>query len=130
MGLSLRTWLALAGVAAIIAAVLGVRAYIGFLEHDRDAWRATAGQAQGQWAAWEGRAGESERRRTREASTASRAAREAAKACDARVTAARRSAAAISTITRKEPTLDQSGRPVRELVPVGRLRDALQPAPR
>ena len=107
--------------------IIGANARIQHFKADRDAWRE---KAQG-WIAY-GRAekkafDESERLRGVENGRAVEALNEAGQACSARVARARASAAAIRTIVTKEPRRDPQGCPLRELVPVGELRDALTP---
>ena len=91
------------------------------LATDRDAWKANA---QG----WEASYRASEKNRAAEGHTAREASTAASLACDARVATARRSAAAIRSITQAEVPTDANHCPVRPLVPVERLRNALAPA--
>lgn len=93
------------------------------LQVERDAWEAAAGRLRASLA-------QSEDVRARETTAARTAAAEAARSCEARVTAARRSARAIQSIISQEVPHDAQGCPVRGLVPVERLRDALTPSAR
>ena len=91
----------------------------------RDAWRSTARSYLASAKAWEKSFRSSEGRREQERIRAEGAVSAAASACDARVTAARRSAAAIQSIVTKEVRYDESRCPIRAVVRAGELRDAL-----
>ena len=124
-------WAAVAGVLlALILAVggvymAGVSAGRAAVSADRDAWRATARGYLASAKEWEASFRASERYRGDERAAAGRAVNASEKACDARVSVARRSAAAIQSIVTKEVRYDESHCPVRAVVSSGELRDAL-----
>lgn len=103
--------------------IKGLRADLVESRQETKDWTTRAGE-------WEASFREAEKLRAQERGEAVAAVDEEAKACDGRVAEARRSSSAIRAITRKEPTRDEADCPVRELVPAGSLRDALQPAAR
>jgi hypothetical protein len=107
------------------APIIGASARVHAMERQRDAWRATAAQADKSAKAWEESYRLSEKTRIGESRQAADAVADLDKACEARVSRARRSAEAIRIITTTEPKHDQNGCPTRELIPPGRLRDAI-----
>lgn len=128
----------LAGAGAVVLALTlaisgiyltGVSAGRAKVAADRDAWRTTALSYLASAKAWEKSFRAAERLRGIEHDKAVSATGQAAKACDARVAAARRSAAAIQSIVTKEVRYDESRCPVRAVVGAGELRDALGLAP-
>jgi len=116
----------LVAVLALLSAYLaGAAARNAKLSDDRDAWRTTARGYLAASKAWEANFRGSEAARGRERERAEGAVNASAKACDVRVSAARRSAAAIQSIVTKEVRYDESRCPVRAVVGAGELRDAL-----
>lgn len=120
----------LAGVAVVVGVVAGiygagVSAGKAKITPDRDAWRTTARSYLASAKAWEASYRASQRVRGIERGAAIDAVTKAGQACDARVSAARRSAAAIQSIVAKEVRYDESRCPVRAVVGSGELRDAL-----
>jgi hypothetical protein len=120
----------IAGVLSVVLAGCLAAALLGKAEQaarverlvgERDAWKASAGR-------WRASFAQSEALRARETATADAAMNEAARACQARILAAQRSARAIRSIINQEVPHDAQGCPVRGLVPVERLRDALTPS--
>ncbi len=91
------------------------------LQGERNTWERAAGR-------WRSSFVQSETLRARETAAAKAAADAAARSCQARILTAQRSARAIQSITSQEVPHDAKGCPVRGLVPVERLRDALTPA--
>jgi len=114
--------------------VIGANAAIARVSADRDAWRASSvawRQAQADTrllaVAWAGSFREAKALRIAERVTAIGAVDAAARSCDARVSAARRSAAAIHSLVTQEVPRDPQGCPVRQLLDPRRMRDALTP---
>jgi hypothetical protein len=108
----------------LVAALLGravQTARAERLQGERDRWEAAAGR-------WRSSFVQSEALRSRETAAAEAAVNEAARSCQTRILAAQRSARAIQSIITQEVPHDAKGCPVRGLVPVERLRDALAPA--
>ncbi|CAN5855382.1 hypothetical protein BH11PSE1_BH11PSE1_16410 [soil metagenome] len=127
---------ALAGAAAIFTAgvlaatftpFVGANARVGRAQHQVQAWRGHAENNRLTALAYAKRAGESEGLRKLEVRASIAAVDHQAAACVARIAQARRSAAAISLLTHKEPTRDPNGCPVRQLLDPRQLRDALRP---
>ena len=120
----------IAGALATVLAVCLAAALLGKavqtaraerLQGERDAWEAAAGR-------WRSSYVQSEALRARETQAAQAAAGQAARSCEARIVTAQRSARAIQSIVNQEVPHDAKGCPVRGLVPLERLRDALTPA--
>lgn len=114
--------LALALLGAYLA---GASARNAKLSTDRDNWRSTARTYLAAAKAWEASYRGAEGLRDQERERARSALDAAAKVCDGRVSAARRSAAAIQSIVTKEVRYDESRCPVRAVIGAGELRDAL-----
>lgn len=116
--------LAVALAGCLVAALLGKAvqtARAERLQGERDGWEAAAGR-------WRSSFIQSEALRVRETAAAEAAVNEAARSCQTRILAAQRSARAIQSIITQEVPHDAKGCPVRGLVTVERLRDALAPA--
>lgn len=118
---------ALAAVAVVVLLIFNAGADYGRkpVAADRDRWKTTAGDYLKASRAWEASYRQDARLRGQERTEAVSALSAYAKACDARVAAARRSAVAIQSIVTKETIYDQAHCPVRSIVGVGELRDAL-----
>lgn len=115
--------LAVVMAGCLVAALLGKAVQTARAERlqvERDAWEAAAGR-------WRSSYVQSEALRARETDAARTAAAVAARSCEARLITARQSARAIQSIINREVPHDAKGCPVRGLVPVERLRDALTP---
>lgn len=120
-------------VAAIVAAVLyvqGLESKVTSLTVARDDARAAARAWEGHARGWQANAAEEHRIRREERREALTSVNDANKACELRVAEARRATTEIRSLTRKEPSYDPQGCPVRGLLPSNQLRNALQPAAR
>lgn len=129
---------ALAGAAAMFAAgvlaatftpLVGANARVAREAEQARAWKRAQADTAATALAYARRSGQSEGLRRKEARQAIAAVNAQAGACESRIATARRSAAAISTLTRKEPSRDPQGCPVRQLLDARQLRDALRPPP-
>lgn len=127
---------ALAGAAAMFAAgvlaatvtpLVGANARVAHARAQVETWKGHAANNRATALAYARKSGRSEGLRKREARQAIDAVNALAGSCDARIATARRSAAAISTLTRKEPPRDPQGCPVRQLLDARQLRDAVRP---
>lgn len=114
-----------AGVGADrLTPIVGANAQLAREREATTKWRDQAGENGRVAAAWKSSANSCAANRTAEQTTARTSATNAQTACDARVAAARRSAAAIQSIVSREVPRDANDCPVRQLVPAGELRDA------
>ena len=113
----------------LLVGLANLHGQVGRLTTDRDNWRSSAGDYLKAAGAWEASYRDDAGKRAKEGRDAITATNEAAKACDARLAAARRSAAAIQSIITKEPVYDQAHCPVRRPVGFDLLRDATGAAP-
>jgi hypothetical protein len=115
------SWFAMAG---LVIALQLQGSQLKSVKKDRDQWRATAGAYLDFAHGWEGSYREDKRLRGLEGRQATAALGEAEAACNARVTAARSSAAAIHSIITQEPTYGPDRCPLRQLVDPHRMLDA------